>query len=343
VPELEGDPEALAPALSEVEGESDRVGEAVGVPVALLVGVPVPEPVFVPVRLGDGVGVPESLAEPELLAVLEGDAPRVALGVGEKDTVGDAERVVEGVHEAVLVAEAVGEGVPVPVGVGAAVALPESDTEGVPEADAPALREAVGDTLTVLLPLRVVDGEAAAVPVPLPLGVPVPLVLGVGVPEAGEGVAEGVAGAEGVVEPEGVKLMIATSSSASDSGAPESGLSTVGPFVTGAAAESTTKGAGSPAAAAASLKLAMGMAPVSPIVCCRYTTLLTTAAASSASVASARAPPTPSRRRFASVLPNTYTMTATESALAPHCGAASAEQLAAGLQPVHDSSAAHAL
>ena len=148
--------------------------------------------------------------------------------------------------------------------------------------------------------------------------------------------------AEGVVE--GVPLgeidtLSTDCSSASDSGAPESRLSTVTSFVTGAAAESAAKGVGSPELAAASLKPTMGMEPVSPIVCCRYTTLLTIDTTASALVVSARPSPPPSRRWL--VLLYTYTITATESVSVPHCAAESAEQLAVGLQPVHESSAAH--
>ena len=48
------------------------------------------------------------------------------------------------------------------------------------------MRDAVGDSVAVLEPLRVVDGVGSGVAVPLPLGVPVALPVGVcvGVSEA---------------------------------------------------------------------------------------------------------------------------------------------------------------
>jgi hypothetical protein len=56
------------------------------------------------------------------------------------------------------------------------------DTEG----ETPAVRDAVGERVGVLEPLRVVDGVGSGVAVPLPVGVPVALAVGVcvGVREA---------------------------------------------------------------------------------------------------------------------------------------------------------------
>jgi hypothetical protein len=59
------------------------------------------------------------------------------------------------------------------------VALPLSEVEPVPLGETPAVREAVGDALTVELPLTVEDGVAGGVPVPDPVaegvGEPVPV------------------------------------------------------------------------------------------------------------------------------------------------------------------------
>ena len=51
------------------------------------------------------------------------------------------------------------------------VELLESDTLGLLDGEAPIVREAVGDTVTVELPLTVVEGVKEAVPVPEPEGV----------------------------------------------------------------------------------------------------------------------------------------------------------------------------
>jgi hypothetical protein len=77
------------------------------------------------------------------------------------------------------------------------VALPLSEVEPVPLGETPAVREAVGDALTVELPLTVEDGVAGGVPVPDPVGEAVavgvlellPLLLGEA-PCVIEGVAE---------------------------------------------------------------------------------------------------------------------------------------------------------
>jgi len=101
--------------------------------------------------------------------VFEADAPL------ERDAVGDALAVEEGVPVALRV--------PVPValllGVPLVVALALREVLPVLEGDAPLERDAVGDGETVVLPLRVVVAESEEVPVGVAVPVPVIVLLGV--------------------------------------------------------------------------------------------------------------------------------------------------------------------
>ena len=65
------------------------------------------------------------------------------------------------------------------VGAFALMELLESDTLAVLDGDAPIVREAVGDTVLVELPLTVLEGVKEEVPVPLPVGVAVEEGVGV--------------------------------------------------------------------------------------------------------------------------------------------------------------------
>ena len=104
--------------------------------------------------------------------------------------------------------------------------------------------------------------------------------------------------------------------------------------------ESTGIGGDSPATAATRSKEEMGMVAPSPMLSWRNTTLSAIAAVMLSSVASERAPLPPSRRRPSTgLLPNTYTITTTESLKAPHCALERALHVAAGAHPVHASSA----
>ena len=104
-----------------------------------------------------------------------------------------AERVVEGVIDAVPVELLVGVAVEDGVGVCVPVELEDRELLPVLEAESPFEMEAVGDTVIVLLPLKVVEGEIDAVPVPLEVEVPL---------EVGVGVMEGVNEAEKEALPE---------------------------------------------------------------------------------------------------------------------------------------------
>jgi hypothetical protein len=147
--------------------------------------------------------------------VLEGEAPRDSVAVGLPVTVllvlmeVLAVTLEDCVGEAELLAVGVGEGV------ARALALPESDTEAELEGLAPAVKDAVGEALTVALPLPVVDGVPlplpVALPVALPVGVCVALCVGVALADCDwlgeidgdaprESVAEGVALCEAVRE-----------------------------------------------------------------------------------------------------------------------------------------------
>ena len=91
-----------------------------------------------------------------MVPLLEADAPSVNEGVGLGDTVLLPLSVVDGVAGGVPLHVAVGEpdGVPEPVWEGVAELL--NDWLAVFEANAPAVREPVGDADTVLLRLAVV-------------------------------------------------------------------------------------------------------------------------------------------------------------------------------------------
>ena len=172
--------EAEAPVVIDAVGGAECVLLKLCVEVDVCGGVPVPVGVGelegVAVEEGDGVEAPLRELEP----VVEADAPAVKEAVGDKDAVLLLLRVLLGVMD----------GVKVPLGVDELEAVPEElcvavpellrELEPVVEADAPAVKEAVGDKDAVLLLLWVV--LAVAFPVPLLEGVAV----GVGV---GEGVA----------------------------------------------------------------------------------------------------------------------------------------------------------
>ncbi len=111
--------------------------------------------------------LPEALPVPLLEALLLGLAPCVRELVALLLTVLLALWVLLGVLAPVpvpeLLAVAVGEG----VGVRGGVALPESERELEAEALAPGDKEAVALALTVELELRVLEGVACAVPLPV--------------------------------------------------------------------------------------------------------------------------------------------------------------------------------
>jgi hypothetical protein len=120
-----------------------------------------------------------ALGEWEAVEVAEGLAPNVRLGVGEVDCVELAEIVELGVMDAVPVPLEVGLPVSVPVGVALGVTLLERELLGVLEAEAPLVREGVGEALTVELAESVEEGVKDPVPVPLEVGVPVAVPVGV--------------------------------------------------------------------------------------------------------------------------------------------------------------------
>ena len=106
----------------------------------------------------------------EFEPVLEADAPAERGAVGETETVLLLLTVELGVGVAVPVPVGLGEAVGVAVGVGDGVVELLSEFEPVLEADAPAERDPVGETDTVLLPLSVELGVSAAVPVLVTVG-----------------------------------------------------------------------------------------------------------------------------------------------------------------------------
>jgi hypothetical protein len=178
--EMEPVLEADAPDVS--EGVVDAL--VVLLPLSVDEGVmdAVPVPVFVGVEVGVPVGVREGVAvllkdaDPVLLA----DAPFVTDDVGVIVAVVEPLRVDEGVGGGVPVPDPVGEEVGVPVLVTLGVPVPLSELEPVLEADTPAVREGVGDALTVLLALMVEEGVLVAVPEPVLVGVTVGVPLPVG-------------------------------------------------------------------------------------------------------------------------------------------------------------------
>ena len=151
------------------------------------------------------VGVAEPLKD--ALPLLDAEAPLVTEAVGDTDTVLLAVRVEVGVAAGVPLLVAVGELDGVPELVCVAVAELLRELEPVLEADAPDVRDAVGDADAVLLLLTVV--LAVALPVPLPVDVAVPEGVGDGVMElVGAAVMEIVpvleADAPAVTEPVGL-------------------------------------------------------------------------------------------------------------------------------------------
>ena len=117
------------------------------------------EPVAVPV----GVRLPEALLLSEMLPVFEGLAPAVSEPVGEAEVVELALTVV----------------LAVPVGVWLLVAVLLSELLPVVEALAPSDSEPVGDADGVELALNAVLLVLDAVPVPLGVGEPVAVPVGV--------------------------------------------------------------------------------------------------------------------------------------------------------------------
>jgi hypothetical protein len=162
------------------EGEAPRDSEAVGdseteeLPEAVVLGVPVCEPVCVPV--GDAVEEPDR----DTLAVALGEAPDEREAVGEALCVLLALVVEEGVGAGLPVALLVGLTVRVGVDVSGGVALLVRDMDAVTEALAPGESEDVGLMLRVLLPESVLLGVAALVPLLDGVGLPVLVALGVG-------------------------------------------------------------------------------------------------------------------------------------------------------------------
>ena len=147
--------------------------------------------------------------------MLEALAPKVRDGVQESERVLLLETVAVDVPEPVPLPLLVGVPLPVPEGVAGGVALLLMLALPELEGDTPRVSEAVADTLTVLLPLRVEVGDTEGVPEPegvaLPVGVPVPLGEAVSVEESEmlpvvEALAPGVRG--GVCEALVVLLLL---------------------------------------------------------------------------------------------------------------------------------------
>ena len=120
-----------------------------------------------------------ALAVRDTLGEAEGLTPLVSDAVGAEDTVLLPDCVEEGVGAAVPLPLPVGVPVGVGVGVGAAVALPETELLPMFEGEAPLVREAVGEALSVVLLDRVLLAVAEAVPVAQGLGLPVLVAMGV--------------------------------------------------------------------------------------------------------------------------------------------------------------------
>ena len=119
--------------------------------------------------VAEAVGLAVRLPLKDADPLLEADAPAEREGVGAALTVPLPLAVDDGVGAGVPepVPEADGVGVPVPMRL--AVALPPSEFVPVLEGDTPAVNEAVGEALAVVLPLSVEEGVADAAPVPVPL------------------------------------------------------------------------------------------------------------------------------------------------------------------------------
>jgi hypothetical protein len=219
VPELEGVPvplieiepvlDAETPAVSEDVGDVLTVLLALRVDEGVMGDVPVPELVGVLVELPVGVCVGVIVLLREVDPVLLAEAPEVIEAVGDMETVELPLTVVDAVFDAVPVPELVGVPVILLVGVCDGVAEELSDVDPVLLADAPAVIEAVGDTVTVELPLNVVVGVTDPVPVPVCVGLEdgvgdceVEGVMDVLAPRVIEGVGVGVTAAtEAAPEP----------------------------------------------------------------------------------------------------------------------------------------------
>ena len=197
---------AEAPALGETVGDSDTVLLPDSVVLGVLAGVPVAEAVGVPETVAVGVGGGEAELDHDVLPVLLAEAPRVTEAVGDCVSVLLPVSVEEGVLSAVPVPETVGVPVAVAVTVGGGEEEPLSEVLAVLLAEAPSVREAVGDADTVLLADRVVLGVPG--PEAVALGVGVPLVLAVAV---ALGVALGLAPRDRVAVGEAVTVLLADS------------------------------------------------------------------------------------------------------------------------------------
>ncbi len=223
VPELEGVPvplieiepvlDAETPAVSEDVGDVLTVLLALRVDEGVMGDVPVPELVGVLVELPVGVCVGVIVLLREVDPVLLAEAPEVIEAVGDMETVELPLTVVDAVFDAVPVPELVGVPVILLVGVCDGVGEELSDVDPVLLADAPAVIEAVGDTVTVELPLNVVVGVTDPVPVPVCVGLEdgvgdceVEGVMDVLAPRVIEGVGVGVTAAtEAAPEPMAVR------------------------------------------------------------------------------------------------------------------------------------------
>ena len=174
LPVLDGD----APAVSDGVGDALVVLLPETVVLAVPEGVPVPVGVLAPVGVPEGERVAVALALSELLPVLEGVEPGLSDAVGEGLTVVLPLTVELGVFAAVPVPVPVPVPDGVPVGVGVAVLELLSDALPELDAEAPVVKEGVGEALTVLL----ADTVVLAVPedVPVPVGVLAPVEVPVG-------------------------------------------------------------------------------------------------------------------------------------------------------------------
>ena len=156
-----------APVVRDAGGDADTVLLELSVEEGVGAAVPVPVNVALPVAVPLGVWLGETLLLLEMLELLLAEAPAVREGVALADTVELALRVLEGVLAPVLLPVCVPLPVAVLLGLWLGVALLDSEMLPLLLADAPVVRDAVGDADTVLLPLTVEDGVGCAVPVPV--------------------------------------------------------------------------------------------------------------------------------------------------------------------------------
>jgi hypothetical protein len=167
------DQEELPVMLELLPAERDPVGEAdwVELPLRVLEGVgaavPVPVSVALPVAVPLELWLGVALLLSEMEAEVEALSPLDKEPVGEEETVLLPLRVEEPVllPVPVLVCEAVPVEVPLELAVGVAELL--RDTLALLLLLAPDVRELVGEADTEELPLRVLEGVGAAVPVPV--------------------------------------------------------------------------------------------------------------------------------------------------------------------------------